>query len=101
MIAVDTSLLVCAHREDSPFEAWFELPSLILLAETEGYWPELRAALEQSRISGPQMHDARVAAIMAFASCELPITASAAARHSTSSIRLWGEDRRRWTKRCA
>jgi uncharacterized protein len=37
---------------------------LVLLAETEGYWPALRAALEQSRISGPQMHDARVAAIM-------------------------------------
>jgi len=36
---------------------------LVLLAETEGYWPELRSALEQGRISGPQVHDARVAAI--------------------------------------
>jgi hypothetical protein len=33
------------------------------LAETEGYWPELRSALEHGRISGPQVHDARVAAL--------------------------------------
>ena len=114
MIAVDTNLLVYAHREDSPWhepaltkikelaeakspwaipwpciheflaivthpriyspliplaaaihqvEAWLESPSLVLLAETEGYWPELRVTLEQGRISGPQVHDARVAAI--------------------------------------
>jgi predicted nucleic acid-binding protein len=44
-------------------EAWFESPSLVLLAETEGYWPELRVTLEQGRISGPPVHDARVAAI--------------------------------------
>jgi hypothetical protein len=28
MIAVDTNLLVCAHREDSPFEAWIEVGPL-------------------------------------------------------------------------
>ena len=44
-------------------EAWLESPSLVLLAETEGYWPELRSTLKQGRISGPQVHDARVAAI--------------------------------------
>lgn len=114
MIAVDTNLLVYAHREDSLWhapalakirelaeakapwaipqpciheflaivthpriyspptplpaaigqvEAWLESPSLVLLAETQGYWAELRSALEQGRISGPQVHDARVAAI--------------------------------------
>lgn len=114
MIAVDTNVLVYAHREEltwhdialaritelaegrSPWavpwpciheflaivthsriyapptplnaaidqvEAWFESPSLVLLAETEGYWPELRSALEQGRINGAQVHDARVAAI--------------------------------------
>ena len=114
MIAVDTNILVYAHREESPWhdtalkrmtelaegrspwaipwpcvheflaivthpriyapptplvkaigqvEAWFESPSLVILAETEGYWPELRSALEQGRISGPQVHDARVAAL--------------------------------------
>jgi len=44
-------------------EAWLESPSLVLLAETEGYWPELRNLLEQGRIAGAQVHDARVAAI--------------------------------------
>jgi toxin-antitoxin system PIN domain toxin len=114
MIAVDTNILVYAHREDSPWhdaaltritelaegratwaipwpciheflaivthpriyspptplanaidqiEAWLESPSLVLLAETEGYWSELRSTLKQGRISGPQVHDARVAAI--------------------------------------
>lgn len=114
MIAVDTNLLVFAHREDSPWheaayarlaelaagraawaipwpclheflaivthpriylpptplataldqvEAWVESPSLVLLAEPEGYWQELRAVLETGRITGPQIHDARIAAI--------------------------------------
>ena len=114
MIAVDTNILVYAHRADSPWhdgalakitelaegrspwtipwpciheflaivthprvyspptplaaaidqvEAWLESPSLMLIAETEGYWRVLRSALEQGRISGPQVHDARIAAI--------------------------------------
>ncbi len=114
MIAVDTNILVYAHREDSEWhdaaankivelaegrapwailwpciheflavvthpriyspptplasaidqiEAWLESPSLILLGETEGYWSELRFALEQGRIAGPLVHDARIAAI--------------------------------------
>ena len=114
MIAVDTNLLVYAHREDSPWhdvayarlvelaegrspwgiawpcvheflaivthpriyapptplpaaldqiDAWFESPSLVLLAESEGYWAELRAALETGRVAGPQVHDARIAAL--------------------------------------
>src|SRR5918994_910467 len=114
MIAVDTNILVYAHREDSSWhdtaytrlaelaegrapwaipwpclheflaiithsrvyspptplaaaidqvEAWLESPSLVLLAESEGYWPELRSMLEQGRIGGPLVHDARVAAI--------------------------------------
>ncbi len=114
MIAVDTNLLVYAHREDSPWhegayqqiadlaegratwalpwpciheflaivthpkiyasptplrgaidqvEAWLESPGLVLLTESEEYWQELRAALEQGKISGPQVHDARVATL--------------------------------------
>ena len=114
MMAVDTNLLVYAHREDSPWheaayarlaelaegrgpwaipwpclheflaivthpriyqpptpleialeqvEAWLESPSLALLAEAPGYWPELRAALTAGRVAGPQVHDARVAAL--------------------------------------
>jgi len=114
VIAVDTNLLVYAHREDSPWhaaaaaritelaedrtpwaipwpclhefvgvvthpriylpptplsvaigqiEAWLEAPGLVLLAEVEGYWSELRAALDAGRIVGAQVHDARIAAL--------------------------------------
>jgi hypothetical protein len=114
MIAVDTNILVYAHREDSPWheaafaclaelaegraawaipypclleflaivthpqicslpsplqtalaqvEAWLEAPGLVLLAETGSYWPELHAALTAGRVVGPQVHDARVAAL--------------------------------------
>jgi toxin-antitoxin system PIN domain toxin len=44
-------------------DAWLESPSVSLLAEAHGYWPELRAALQEGRIAGPQVHDARVAAL--------------------------------------
>jgi uncharacterized protein len=114
MIAVDTNLLVDAHREDSAWhekaypklvdlaegqaqwailcpclheflaivthprifspptpldkalsqiEAWLESPSLVLLSETGEYWPLLKSNLQIGRISGPQVHDARVAAL--------------------------------------
>jgi len=114
VIAVDTNILVYAHREDSPFheaaflcvaeladglaswaipwpclheflavathpriytpptplaqaldqvEAWLASPTLVLLAETSEHWPRLRALLEAGRVAGPQVHDARVAAL--------------------------------------
>lgn len=114
MIAVDTNLLVFAHREDSPWheasfrslvglaegaapwaipwpciheflaivthpriytpptplafaadqvEAWLEAPGLVLLGESDRYWACLRALLEGGRIAGPQVHDARIAAL--------------------------------------
>ena len=114
MIAIDTNLLVYAHREDSPWhgkayslieelaegraawaipwpclheflaivthpriykpptpldwaikqiEAWLKSPSLTLLTEADGYWPELRTAIENGRVTGPLVHDARVAAL--------------------------------------
>ena len=114
MIAVDTNLLVYAHREDSPWhnaaytcilhlaegrspwavpwpciheflaivthariyapptpleaaldqvQAWLESPSLVLLAEMEDYWTRLHNLLRVGRASGPQVHDARVAAL--------------------------------------
>ena len=114
MIAVDTNLLVYAHREDSPWhdaaytrvaelaeglvpwaipwpclheflaivthpriyapptplavaldqvDAWLASPSLALLAESEGYWPVLKSLMRDGRIAGPQVHDARVAAL--------------------------------------
>ena len=112
MNAVDTNILVYAHRSDSPWheaayavlgslsgtewaipwpciheflaivthpkifrpptplaqaldqmDAWLESPRAVLLAESGTHWPTLRAALEAGRISGPQVHDARVAAL--------------------------------------
>jgi hypothetical protein len=114
LIAVDTNILVYAHRKDSPWNAaayravaglsqarapwaipwpclhefyaivthpriykpptpipaaldqiaaWLESPSLVLVGETDGYWPGLRSLLEGGRIEGAQVHDARVAAL--------------------------------------
>jgi uncharacterized protein len=44
-------------------EAWLESPSLTLLTESEGYWPALRTFMQEGRIAGPQVHDARVVAL--------------------------------------
>jgi uncharacterized protein len=114
VIAVDTNILVYAHREDAPFheeaaarvaelaegraqwcipwpciheffaivthprifapptplartidqiEAWLEAPTLTLLAESDAHWDELRRLLQAGRIAGPQVHDARIAAL--------------------------------------
>lgn len=114
MIALDTNILVYAHREDSPWhaaaravvrdlaegpspwalpwpclheftaivthpriyappstlaaaldqvDAWMESPTLVVLSEGPGYWPTLRALLADARVAGPQVHDARVAAL--------------------------------------
>lgn len=114
MIAVDTNVLVYAHREDSEWhssaltcvrelaegtapwaipwpciheffavvthpriyvpptpraraieqiDAWLESPSLRMIGEDAGYWEILRKALTSGRISGPAVHDARIAAI--------------------------------------
>jgi toxin-antitoxin system PIN domain toxin len=114
VIALDTNLLVYAHREDSPFheaafrcvaelaegpaswaipwpclheflaivthqriyapptplasalgqvDAWLESPTLVLLAESGAHWSTLRALLANGRVAGPQVHDARVAAL--------------------------------------
>ena len=114
MIAVDTNVLVYAHREDSPFHesarvaidslavsrtdwtipwpcvheflaivthprifnpptplalaidqvnAWLESPSLVLLRESPDHWIVLSDLLEGGKIVGPQVHDARIAAL--------------------------------------
>ncbi len=44
-------------------DAWLESPSLVLLAETDEYWQVLRACALDGRITGPLVHDARVAAL--------------------------------------
>lgn len=44
-------------------DAWLESPSLVLLSESGTYWPELRRQLTTGRVSGPRVHDARIAAL--------------------------------------
>jgi toxin-antitoxin system PIN domain toxin len=44
-------------------DLWRLSPSLVLLSETADYWPRLRETLNAARVVGPQVHDARVAAL--------------------------------------
>jgi toxin-antitoxin system PIN domain toxin len=44
-------------------DAWLASPTLTLLAESSEHWPILRMLLLSGRIAGPQVHDARVAAL--------------------------------------
>lgn len=44
-------------------DAWMKSPSLQLLAETSGHWTALEALLTSSRVAGPAVHDARIAAL--------------------------------------
>jgi toxin-antitoxin system PIN domain toxin len=43
--------------------AWRESPGLALLAEDDAYWPVLESLIERSRLTGPAIHDARIAAL--------------------------------------
>jgi toxin-antitoxin system PIN domain toxin len=114
VIAVDTNVLVYAHREDSPWHvaadacvtrlaegrapwaipwpcvheflaivthprifdpptpaaaaldqvaAWLESPSVTLLHEGASHWATLKGLLIAGKVSGPQVHDARVAVL--------------------------------------
>ena len=44
-------------------QAWLESPSLVLFSETSGYWEQLQDVIKTGRISGPLVHDARIAAL--------------------------------------
>jgi toxin-antitoxin system PIN domain toxin len=43
--------------------AWLESPSLVLLAETEGYFATLSGLITDAKVTGPRIHDARIAAL--------------------------------------
>jgi len=47
-------------------DAWLESPTLELLSEQAGYWETFRSLLCSSRICGPQIHDARIAALCLY-----------------------------------
>jgi uncharacterized protein len=112
VIAVDTNVLIAAHRVDSPFHdraigalsgltgrnwaipwpclheflaivthpkifapptpldealtavsTWLDAPMLVLWSEGPAYWEELSALLAGAKVSGPRIHDARIAAL--------------------------------------
>ncbi|MFN8543381.1 MAG: TA system VapC family ribonuclease toxin [Candidatus Binatia bacterium] len=44
-------------------DAWLESPTLVLLAEGQEHWQQLRGLLAGARILGPRVHDARIAAL--------------------------------------
>lgn len=44
-------------------EAWLEAPGLQLIAETRHHWTNLSNLVQNAQISGPRIHDARIAAI--------------------------------------
>jgi hypothetical protein len=43
--------------------AWRESPRLALLAEDDAYWPVLESLVDRSHLTGPKIHDARIAAL--------------------------------------
>lgn len=114
MIAVDTNILIYAHRKDSPWhdvakkivkqlaearklwtipwpcaheflaivthfkifnppstisqaidqvEAWMQSPGLRMTAESDHYWDHLKNILLDGKLTGPLIHDMRIAAI--------------------------------------
>jgi uncharacterized protein len=44
-------------------ESWMTAPTVQLLTETDVHWPELKTLLVASRVTGPTVHDARIAAL--------------------------------------
>ena len=67
-------LAICTHPKiyDPPtplndalaqVDCWLEAPNLIATHEADGYWSHLETMLRHGNITGPQVHDARVAAI--------------------------------------
>jgi toxin-antitoxin system PIN domain toxin len=43
--------------------AWLESPNLVVLAEPADYWPILLEVAASARVTGPLVHDARIAAL--------------------------------------
>jgi uncharacterized protein len=43
--------------------AWLESPSVVLLSETAGYWDVLARLIGKAKITGPRVHDGRIAAL--------------------------------------
>lgn len=50
-------------RAIAQVEIWLESPSLVLLSEPAGHFKALSKLLHAGRITGPRVHDARIAAL--------------------------------------
>jgi uncharacterized protein len=67
--SVVTNARIWRETASTPAQAWAQLrawmgsPSLVLLAETEGFSDTLQELALRPRVRGPVIHDARVAAI--------------------------------------
>jgi uncharacterized protein len=80
VIAVDTNILVYAHRRDAThprvydppstteqacaqIDAWLGSPSLVLIGEGATHRDTLRALVTDGKAAGPLVHGARIAAL--------------------------------------
>jgi len=50
-------------RAYAQVEAWLESPSLVVLSENDDYFEALRETALGAKVTGPRMHDARVAVL--------------------------------------
>jgi hypothetical protein len=70
-------------------DAWLEAPSLVLLAETESHWPELRTLVESARVAPDPRYTTHAsppcAGNMASANCGRRIEISVGSLGSTSA----------------
>jgi predicted nucleic acid-binding protein len=60
-------------RARDQVDAWIESPSLVLLAEGDEYWPTLRTLVTGGRVTGPAIHDARIAAAVPLSRRSRPV----------------------------
>jgi len=64
VIAIDTNILVYAHRADSPFHDRAQsLANLAFIAEEAGHLVRLESLAVSAKTQGGAIHDARIAAI--------------------------------------
>jgi predicted nucleic acid-binding protein len=50
-------------RAVGQLDAWLESPTLVVLSESMAHWSILRSLVTSAQISGPMIHDARIAVI--------------------------------------
>jgi hypothetical protein len=62
-VKIDAGVAEGATWPIAPGAAAFESPTLVVIGEGPGYWTRLRAVLDAGRVTGPRVHDARIAAL--------------------------------------